>query len=139
MLNYVSWCSKFDIKTNNNKAYHYILECIPYLPVPGGIFHAFLRALSFPYSTRAFHSLDGFIGRHSYLEFFPRLTLYWSRTIFICCPAFFRTFVVSRVSLSNRPTNRLVNSSFKYFGRLSHLVRMVGPKISKDKSFTRCL
>ena len=31
LLKYVSRCTKFDIKTSNNKAYHYILECIAYL------------------------------------------------------------------------------------------------------------
>ena len=134
VLNYVR-CSKFDIKMNYNKAYHYIMECIAYLLVPSGIFPAFLRPFSFPSSTRAFHSLDGIIGGRSYLGFFSRWTLYWSRTIFKCFPSFFRTFNVSKVSLPNRPTNRLVNSFCKYFGCLSHLVQMVDSKISKVKSF----
>ena len=135
VLKYVSWCTKIDIRTSNNKAYHYILECIAYLPVPpGGIFPDFLRPFSFPSSTRAFHSIDGIIGGRSYLGFFSRWTLYWYWTIFICCPSFFSTFVVSKVSLPKRPTNRLVSSSFKYIFFLSHLVRMVGPKISKVKS-----
>ena len=115
MLNYISRCSKFDIKNNNNKAYHYIVECIAYLPMPGGIFPAFLSPFSFPYSTRAFHSLYEIIGGHSYLGLFSRWTLYWSQTIFRCCLAFCRTFDVSKVSFPNRPSNRLVSSSFKYF------------------------
>ena len=130
----VSQRSKFDIKIINNKAYHYIVECIAYLPMPGGIFPAFLRALSFPYSTRAFLFLDGIIRRHSYLGFFSRWTLYWSWAIFKCCPTFFRTFDVSKVYFPNIPTNRLVSSSFNDFGCLSHLVRMAGSKISKEKS-----
>ena len=131
VLNYVSWCSKFDIKINNNKAYHYFLEFIAYLPVPGGIFPAFIKPFSFAYSTRDFHSIDGIIGGHSYLGFFSRWTLYWSQTIFRCFPAFCRTFDVSKVSFPNRPTKRLVRSSFKDFGFLFHIVWMVGPNISK--------
>ena len=73
VFKYVSRCTKFDIKTSNNKAYHYILECIAYLPIPaGGIFLDFLRPFSFPSSTRAFHSIYGIIGGHSYLGFFSR-------------------------------------------------------------------
>ena len=68
MLNYVR-CSKFVINNNNNKSYHYIVESIAYLPVPGGIFPYFLKALSFPSSTKDFHSLDGIIGERSYLGF----------------------------------------------------------------------
>ena len=137
MLNYVR-CSKFIININNNKGYHYIVETIAYLPVPSGIFPYFLRTFSFPSSTEAFHSLDGIIGGRSYLGIFSRWTLCWSWTIFKCFPSFCRTFDVSKVSFLNRPTKRLVSSSFKYFSCLSHLVQMVGSKISKDKSF-RCL
>ena len=73
VLKYVSQCTKFDIKTSNNKTYHYILECIAYLPVPaGGIFPDFLRPFSFPSSTRDFHSIDGIIGGSSYLGFCSR-------------------------------------------------------------------
>ena len=78
MLNYVSRCSKSDIKINNNKAYHYIMECIAYLPVPGGIIPSFLKSLSFPSSNRAFHTLDGIIKGCSYRGFFSRWTLDWS-------------------------------------------------------------
>ena len=124
------------IKNSNNKAYHYILECIAYLPVlASGIFPDFLRPFSFPSSTKDFHSIDGIIRGHSYLGLFSRWTLYWSQTIFRCCPAFCRTFDVSKVSFPNRLTKRLVISSFKAFGYLFHIVRMVGPKISKAKSF----
>ena len=98
VLKYVSRCTKFDIKTSNNKAYQYILDCIAYLPIPGGIFPDFLRPFSFPSSTRDFHSIDGIIGVQSYLGFFSRWTLYWSWRIFICCPSFCRTFDVSKVS-----------------------------------------
>ena len=135
VLKYVSRCTKFDIKTSNNKAYHYILECIAYLPVPGGIFPDFLRPFSFPSFTRAFHSIDEIIGGCSYLGFYSRWTLYWSHTIFRCFPAFCRTFDVSNVSFSNKPAKWLVKSSFKYFDYLFHIVQMVGPNISKDKSF----
>ena len=134
VLKYIR-CSKFDIKINNNKDYHYIVECIACLPIPSGIFPAFLRPFSFSSFTRAFHSLDGIIGGCSYLGFLSRWTLYWCHTIFICCPSFFRTFIVSKVSLPNRPTNRLVCSSFKTFFCLSHLVRIVGSNIFKVKSF----
>ena len=72
VFKYVSRCTKF-IKTSNNKAYHYILECIAYLLVPaGGIFPDFLSPFSFPSSTRDFHSIGGIIGGHSYLGFFSR-------------------------------------------------------------------
>ena len=108
VLKYVSQCTKFDIKTNNNKAYQYIFEYIAYLPVLNGIFPAFLRPFSFPSSTRAFHSIDGIIGGRSYLGFFSRWTLYWSHTIFKCFLSFCRTFDVSKVSFPNRPTKLLV-------------------------------
>ena len=73
VFKYVSRCTKIDIKTRNNKAYHYILECIAYLPVPAiGIFPDFIRPFSFPSSTMAFHSIDGIIGGRSYLGFFSR-------------------------------------------------------------------
>ena len=122
MLNYVSQCSKLDIKTNNNKAYHYILECTAYLPVPGAIFPAFLKLFSFPFSTRAFHSLDGIIGGYSYIGFFSRRrTLYWSLKIFRCCPSFYRTFDVSKVSFPNRLTKKLVISSFNILASCSTL------------------
>ena len=111
VLNYIR-CSKFDIKMINNKGYHYIVESIAYLPVPSGIFPAFLRALSFPSSTREFHSLDGIIGGISYLGFLSKWTLYCSQTIFVCCSTFFRTFVVPKVSFLSMPTNQLVSSSF---------------------------
>ena len=131
MLNYIR-CSKFDIQiNNNNKGWHYIVEIIAYLPVLGGIFPVFLKALSFPSSSRAFQSLDGITGECSYLGFLSRWTLYWSQTIFICCSSFFRTAILLKVSLSNRPTNRLVVSSFKFVICLSHLVQMVDPNISK--------
>ena len=99
VLKYVSWCTEFDIKTSNNKAYQYILECIWYLPIPGGIFLDFLRPFSFPSSTRAFHSIYGIIRGCSYLGLFSRWILYWSRTIFKCFPAFYRTFDASKVSV----------------------------------------
>ena len=98
-------CSNFDIKNNNNKAYEYIVESIAYLPVLGGSFPCFLKALSFPSSTRNFHSLDGIIGRRSYLGFLYRWTLYWSWTIFICCPTFFRTMTLLKVAFLNMTTN----------------------------------
>ena len=72
VLKYVSRCSKFDIKINNNKAYHYIVESIAHLSVPGGIFPVFLKHFYFPSSTRTFLFLDGIIKRHSYLGFFSR-------------------------------------------------------------------
>ena len=72
VLKYISRCTKFDIKTNDNKAYQYILECIAYLAIPGGIFPNFLRPFSFPYSTRDFHSIDGIIGGCSCLGLFSR-------------------------------------------------------------------
>ena len=135
MLKYVT-CFIFDLKIYNNKVYNYIVESFTYLLVPSGSFPYFLKSLSFPSSTRNFHhSLVGIIKCHSYLRFLSRWTLYWSQTIFICCPTFFRNFIVSKVPLPKRPTNRLVSSSFKYFVCLSHLVQMVGSKISKVKSF----
>ena len=127
---------KIDIKTSNNKAYHYILECIAYLPVqPSGIFPDFLMPFSFPSSTKAFHSIYGIIGGHSYLGFFSRWTLYWSQTIFRCFPAFYRNFDVLKVYFPNRLTKRLVRLFFKAFGCLFQIVQMVRPEISKAKSF----
>ena len=137
MLKYIR-CFKFDLKFNNNKVYNYIFESIACLPVPGGRFPSFLKALSFPSSTQDFHSLVWIIGGHSYLGFLSGWTLNWSLTIFICWPAFFSTSALLKVSLPNMTTKWLVRSSFKFFVCLSHLVQIVGPNISNERSF-RCL
>ena len=92
-------CLKFDLKINNNNVYNYIVESISYLLAPGGSFPSFLKALSFPSSTRDFHSLHGINGGFSYLGFLSRWTLNWSLTIFICWPNFFRTSAGLKVLL----------------------------------------
>ena len=82
--------------------------------VHGDSFPCFLRSLLFPSYIRDFHSLARMIRGSSYLGFLSWWTLYWSQTIFICCPTFFRTMALLNVSLSNMPTNQLLRSYFKF-------------------------
>ena len=49
-------------------AYHYIVECIAYLPVPGGMFPTFFMPFSFPYST-ATPLMESLEGAHAYVYF----------------------------------------------------------------------
>jgi hypothetical protein len=118
------------------KHHNYCIKSVSYLPNPGGVFPFFQSILSFPSSTRTFHSLSGITRGCSYLGFFFADELYTGPTnILKYNPIFEVTLVWLKVPSLNNPTNLLISSSFSLELWEFHLVCMAHQKSSKVRSF----
>ena len=117
--------------------HNYIIKSTSCLHGSGGVFPSFQSTFSFASAMRDFHSLFGIIGGHSYLGLFWKGTLYRSHRYFKYNLSFEVTPVLLKVPSPNRPTILFISSSFNLEIWEFHLVKMVGPKSSKVRSFVR--